>query len=49
MPVTYSIDPLQRLVRNVGLGVLTDDELRETQRRMVAEEAEAWIAAGQSE
>jgi hypothetical protein len=37
MPVTYSIDPVERLVRNVGFGVLTDNDMRETQRRMVAD------------
>jgi hypothetical protein len=37
MPVSYSIDPAQGLVTNVGTGVLTDADMRETQQRMIAD------------
>jgi len=37
MPVSYSIDPAQGLVLNIGTGVLTDADMRETQQRMIAD------------
>ena len=39
MPVTYAIDPARRLVLNTGYGILTDADLRATQRRMVEDPA----------